>query len=70
MRTSIKAAVVLTLVLSLAPGASYAATRQVNSNSGRGDDDSPIVRMIKNIKRLVVHILTEPTVPIPDTPQQ
>ncbi len=69
MRTSIKAATVLTLVLSLSPGASYAATRQINSNSGRAGNDGPIVRMIKNIKRVVVHILSEPTVPIPDAPQ-
>lgn len=66
MRTSIKAAVVLTVFLVVAPNVSYAATRSSNDLSGRGDNDSPVVRMFKIVKRFVVHILAEPTVPIPN----
>ncbi len=68
MRTSIKAAVVLILFLAVAPNVSYAATRSSNDISGRGGNDGPVVRMIKIVTRFVVHILAEPTVPIPDAP--
>jgi hypothetical protein len=70
MRTSIKAAIAFTLFLAVVPGTSYAGTRSPNATSVRGDDDSPVVRVIKNIKHFIVHILGEPSVPIPAPPPQ
>ena len=66
MRTSTKAAMVLTIFLAVVPNVGYAATRLPNDTPVRGDNDSPVVRFIKSVKRLVVHILAEPAVPIPD----
>lgn len=65
MRTSTKAAFVLALALAVTPV--YGATR---SESGTDDTvrvsrDNPIVRVIRNIKHLIVHILDQPAVPIP-----
>ena len=67
MRTSIKAAFILTLALAVTP--SYGATR---SESGTGDAvrtnrDNAIVRAIRNIGRVVVHILEQPAIPIPSS---
>lgn len=65
MRTSTKAAFALTLALAVTP--IYGATRSESGTEDavRVNHDSPIVRAIKSIKHIIVHILEQPAVPIP-----
>jgi hypothetical protein len=67
MRTSIRAALVLTLALAITP--SYGATRSAGGTKSQASPgpDNPIVRALRSIKRVIVHVLEQPGVPIPGT---
>jgi hypothetical protein len=68
MRTSTKAALLLTLVMAVVPGVTFAAPPN-DSREFRSDREGPIAGAIKHIKRVIVRILEQPAVPIPSTPR-
>jgi hypothetical protein len=66
------AVMMLTVTLSIAtPTLAFAATqpRAASRNTSRDDGDSPIVRTIRSIKRMIVRALEGPMIP-PPTDQQ
>ena len=65
MRNSTRAALVLALALAVTPG--YGATRSESGTEDtiRANRENPIVRVIRNIKHAIVHVLEQPAIPIP-----